>query len=120
MAFCPLPRGYIFPDGIDLSLHAGRGSLRLRDASPYYDFVDFAETSAKDRARLGISGWRLLRQTSSVPTQEVAVFQGGAYFRAVAESLFLRTLRPRPVDQHGRRGGISLIHKIRSVRPCAS
>jgi glucans biosynthesis protein len=84
----PLPRGYIFPDNVALTYNTNGGRHRLKDASRYYDFVDFQETTAKDRAGIGISGWRLLRQTASRPTQEVAVFQGGAYFRAVAENLF--------------------------------
>jgi glucans biosynthesis protein len=84
----PLPRGYIFPDGVELAFHANGNRRRLKDASRYYDFVDFQHATVEERADLGVSGWRLLRQTASAPTQEVAVFQGGAYFRAVAEGLF--------------------------------
>jgi glucans biosynthesis protein len=79
----PLPRGYLFGEPVSLSV-APHGALT--DTAAFVDFIDYPQASATERGALGTSGWRLLRRTGAT-REEAAVFQGGAYFRAVASGL---------------------------------
>jgi glucans biosynthesis protein len=87
-AILPLPRGYIFNDTIEVNL-VENGVIRpLTDASGYVDFQDYPSSTQQERAALGISGWRALfpfRNDGKV--DEATVFQGGAYFRSLAQNL---------------------------------
>jgi glucans biosynthesis protein len=87
-AILPLPRGYIFDDPIEINLVENGAIHPLTDASGYVDFQDFPSAPAAERSALGVSGWRALfpfRNDGKV--DEAAVFQGGAYFRSLAQGL---------------------------------
>jgi glucans biosynthesis protein len=87
-AVLPLPRGYIFDDSIDINLVENGVVRSLNDASGYVDFEDYNSATPAERSALGVSGWRALfpfRNEGKV--DEAAVFQGGAYFRSLAQGL---------------------------------
>ncbi|MEP7209332.1 MAG: glucan biosynthesis protein G [Alphaproteobacteria bacterium] len=87
-AVLPLPRGYIFDDSIEVNL-VENGVIRpLTDGSAYVDFGDFGSATPAERSTLGISGWRaLFPYRNDGKVDEAAVFQGGAYFRSLAQRL---------------------------------
>ena len=87
-AVLPLPRGYIFDDAIEINLVENGVVRQLTDASSFVDFEDYSTATPAERMSLGISGWRALfpfRNDGKV--DEAAVFQGGAYFRSLAQGL---------------------------------
>jgi glucans biosynthesis protein len=86
-AVLPLPRGFLFRDSVALSVMDADGVRRLESGEPFVDFVDYPQAGAAARAQLGMSGWRLLERTGPNAMREMAVFQGGVYFRAVADHL---------------------------------
>lgn len=86
-AILPLPRGHLFRETIDLSVLEASGPRTIAGA-PFVDFVDYPNASADAQRELGISGWRLLTpHEAHTGWREFAVFQGGVYFRAVADAL---------------------------------
>lgn len=85
-AVLPLPRGSLYRDPVSLRLVSAEGVSRTDDGAAHFDFVDFPQADATARAGLGVSGWRLMRREAQ-GFSEHAVFQGGVYFRAVAEGL---------------------------------
>ena len=84
----PLPRGFFFREGVSLSVNEGGAARALTDGANFVDFVDYPETSAADRAELGMSGWRLLQKNAvGDGLHECGVFQGASYFRMIADQL---------------------------------
>lgn len=82
----PLPRGWLYPHPVAIHLVARDGVVRPLASPDTVDFVDYPAATDGDRARLGASGFRAITQPGIVGDgYEFAVFQGGAYFRAVAK-----------------------------------
>jgi periplasmic glucans biosynthesis protein len=87
--FLPLPRGGLYQENVNLFVVENGETNPLSDASGFVDFVDFQDATPEDRKALGMSGWRAIsRPGIAGKGYEAAVFQGGTYFRATAESLF--------------------------------
>ena len=87
--FLPLPRGGLYQDRVNLFVVENGETKELADASAFVDFVDFQTATPEERQALGLSGWRAIsRPGIAGKGYEAAVFQGGTYFRAIAESLF--------------------------------
>lgn len=87
-AILPLPRGYLFQDPIEINLVEDGAIRSVNDPSDFVDFQDYSSATPAERAGLGMSGWRALfpfRNDGKV--DEAVVFQGGAYFRGLAQGL---------------------------------
>lgn len=82
----PLPRGGLYRETAEVHLVSRDGEVETLTAAAHVDFVDYPAADAGDRQRLGLSGWRAItRPGIAGEGYEFAVFQGGTYFRAVAE-----------------------------------
>lgn len=86
-AVLPLPRGWLFHRPVVITLVENGAIGAPLDLTPYVDFEEFPDLGAADRAALGVSGWRALKPGAAGGWDEIAVFQGGVYFRAVAPGL---------------------------------
>lgn len=86
-AVLPLPRGWLFRRAVVINLVEDGVAKPPLDLTPFVDFEDFPDLGAAERAALGISGWRALKRGATGDWDEIAVFQGGVYFRAVAPGL---------------------------------
>jgi glucans biosynthesis protein len=87
-ALLPLPRGYIFGDRIRVSVIDNGVVDPITNEGEFFDFQDVPTAPAADRTTLGASGWRALYPfREKKPVDEALVFQGGAYFRALARNL---------------------------------
>lgn len=82
----PLPRGGLYRETADVHLVSQDGEVETLTAAAHIDFVDYPAASGAERQALGLSGWRAItRPGIAGEGYEFAVFQGGTYFRAVAE-----------------------------------
>lgn len=82
----PLPRGWVYPDAVNLHLIGRDGIERTFDSSNAVDFVDYPAATDGDRHALGVSGWRAItRPGIAGDGYEFAVVQGGTYLRAVGQ-----------------------------------
>lgn len=82
----PLPRGWLYPDAVNLHL-IGRDGVETKFDSPNaVDFVDYPAATDGDRHALGVSGWRAITKPGVAGDgYEFAVIQGGTYLRAVGQ-----------------------------------
>ena len=84
----PLPRGGLFTDPVEIYIVDGGEIQALPNPERFVDFTDYPNASAADRRELGVSGWRALGPfRNAEKADEAAVFQGGAYFRAIGRGL---------------------------------
>lgn len=82
----PLPRGWLYPAPVSIHLVHRDGTVEKLDSPNAVDFVDYPAATDGDRHALGASGWRAITKPGVAGDgYEFAVFQGGAYFRAVGQ-----------------------------------
>ncbi len=98
----PLHRGYAFGGTMEINIVEGAAPSRLAYSSATFD-LGAVKPPAEDRD-IGFSGFRVLRVREGAEAEEVAIFQGATFFRAIARGqsygvaargLSLRTADPR-------------------------
>ena len=99
----PLHRGFLFAAAVDIHLVEGGQARRLAYDPAMYDFGALKPPAAG--AGIGFSGFRILLAREGGGPQELAVFQGASFYRAIARAqpfgVMARALSIRTGDPRG-------------------
>ena len=99
----PLHRGFLFASPVLLNIVENGSARRLTYRPGDFEFGKL--NVAANLADIGFSGFRVLKPRDSGPPEEVAVFQGASFFRALANGqtfgVLARGLAIRTADSRG-------------------